>query len=55
MPIVALELTEEETARVDSIAEAEKRARKNQAHILLLDGLRQAESEKLEAETAKVP
>ena len=43
MPIVALDLTDEEAARVDAIAEAEKRARKNQAHVLMIEGLKSAE------------
>jgi len=43
MPIVALDLTDEEAARLDAVAEAEKRARKHQAHVLLIDGLKLAE------------
>jgi hypothetical protein len=45
MPIVALDLTEEEASRVDAIADREKRARKNQAAILLMERVCQVESE----------
>jgi hypothetical protein len=45
MPIVALDLTDDEAARVDAIAEREKRARKNQAAILLMERVAEIERE----------
>jgi len=39
MPIVAIKLTPKETARVDLVAAKQKRARKQQVHILFLLGL----------------
>jgi hypothetical protein len=48
MPIVALDLTDDEAARVDTVAELEKRSRKGQVHILFLEGLTMAEIRKLE-------
>ncbi|MFY8215133.1 MAG: hypothetical protein ACOVMP_00855 [Chthoniobacterales bacterium] len=55
MPIVAIDLSEDETARVDAVAEREKRARKAQVHILALIGLEVVEAEqaaKLKTEEA---
>lgn len=45
MPIVAIDLTDDEAARVDAIADREKRARKNQAAILLMERVAEIESE----------
>ena len=45
MPIVAIKLTEEEAARVDAVADREKRARKAQVHILTRIGLESVEAE----------
>ena len=50
MPIVAIDLTDTEAERVDAIAEREKRARKAQVHILMLNGLAQAESDQSKPE-----
>ena len=36
MPLIQIDLTDEETARLDAIADREKRARKHQAHVLLI-------------------
>lgn len=44
MPLVQIDLTESEAERIDAIADAEKRARKNQCHIMILDRLEQLES-----------
>jgi hypothetical protein len=46
MPVVALDLTEDEANRIDAIATDEKRVRKQQTHILVLIGLDKIESEK---------
>lgn len=45
MPIVAIDLSENETARVDEVADREKRARKAQVHVLTLIGLEAVEAE----------
>jgi len=45
MPLVQFELSEDEAARVDVVAEREKRARKAQVHILTLIGLEAVEAE----------
>ena len=45
MPIVAIDLSEEEAARVDTLAEREKRSRKAQVHLLALAALELVESE----------
>ena len=45
MPIVAIDLTEEEVARVDTVADREKRVRKAQVHILTLIGPDAVESQ----------
>lgn len=45
MPIVAIDLSEDEAARVDAVAEREKRARKAQVHVLALIGLEAVEAE----------
>ena len=45
MPIVAIDLSEDETARVDAVADREKRARKAQVHVLTLIGLEAVEAE----------
>lgn len=45
MPIVAIDLSDDETARVDAVADREKRARKAQVHVLTLIGLEAVESE----------
>jgi predicted transcriptional regulator len=53
MPIVAIELTDEEIERLDSIAKDEKRARKHQAAISLMDRVDQIladNSKQLEAQ-----
>ena len=46
MPVVAIDLTEEEATRIDAIATDEKRVRKQQTHVLVLIGLEKIESEK---------
>jgi hypothetical protein len=48
MPIVAIDLSPEEAARFDTVAEREKRARKAQVHISALRGLESAEAEHAE-------
>jgi len=55
MPIVAIDLTDEETARVDILAEREKRARKAQVHILTLIGLDVVESQEAKAKGDSEP
>jgi hypothetical protein len=45
MPIVAIDLSPEEAARFDAVADREKRARKAQVHISALRGLESAEAE----------
>ena len=45
MPIVAIDLSEDEAARVDVVADREKRARKSQVHVLALNGLELVEAE----------
>jgi len=45
MPVVAIDLSEDETARVDIVADREKRARKAQVHVLTLIGLEAVEAE----------
>jgi len=45
MPIVAIDLTEEEAARLDAVADQEKRARKYQAAISLMERIAQIEAE----------
>jgi len=46
MPIVAIELTDDEAARLDVVADQEKRARKYQAAVSLMERIAQVESEK---------
>jgi hypothetical protein len=48
MPLVQFDLTPEEAARFDTVAEIEKRARKAQVHISALRGLESAEAEHAE-------
>jgi len=49
MPIVAIDLTDEETARLDVVASDEKRARKHQAAVSLMERISQVEAEKEKA------
>lgn len=53
MPLVQIDLTDNEAERIDAIADAEKRARKNQCHIMILDRLEQLESANESALTEK--
>ena len=43
MPLVQIELTDNEAARVDAVAASEKRARKNQIHVMAMDRLAEIE------------
>ena len=49
MPIVNIDLTDDEAARLDAIAEEQKRARKNQAAVLLMERVAEIENSKQEA------
>lgn len=45
MPIVAIDLTDDEAARLDVVADQEKRARKYQAAVSLMERVAQVEAE----------
>lgn len=51
MPIVAIDITEEEACRIDAIATREKRVRKQQTHVLTLIGLAKVEADEAAAES----
>ena len=56
MPVVAIDLSEDEAARVDAVADREKRARKSQVHVLALIGLESVEAvESAKQQTAIEP
>ena len=53
MPFIQIDLSEEDFARVSAVAAAEKRAKKNQAAICLMERIAQIEA--AEAETKEIP
>ncbi len=54
MPIVAIDLTDEEAARLDVIADHEKRARKYQAAVSLMERVAEVEAENAKSAAAKL-
>lgn len=46
MPLVQIDLTDNETHRVDAVAEEQKRSRKAQCHVLIIERLDEIDREK---------
>ena len=45
MPLIQIELTQEEDARLDKIAKDQKRAKRQQAHVLLVERIAEIEAD----------
>lgn len=54
MPLIQIDLSAEEDARLEIIAKDQKRAKRNQAHVLIVERMTEIEAEKAEIEAAKL-